>query len=720
LGGDDTKDSDIDITTGATIPFALAASQKNRDIDGGIRQVLYTGTCSVGNYVWFDLDSDGIQDTIETGAPNITVNLYNATTNTLVASTVTNSLGQYMFNGLPQELYYITFTGITGSFNISPKDYSSDAFDNIDNDASDVFGTIRTSNFRLFFGQDKLNIALGLTLKNNVNVIGDRVWVDVNGDGIQDATEKNGVQSVIIQLLDASGNLIDTDGSTAGIQPYQTVSNQYGYWSFVDVPFGTYKPRFSFLPPGFRLSKNKVGSNNNLDSDALGNGRSVLDVIIFGGNRRDFTTDLGLIPQSTVVGDYVWDDANGNGLQDAAEFGIPSATATIYNTAGVALGSSITNSEGKYYFQNIPKGAYYLTYANYPVGMQYTVKESNPYATNGSNVNPITAQTNVYNINTYGDTLHIDAGLRVLNTANIGNQIWFDGNGDGLQNNNEPPVAGVTVTLKNAGPNGIVGDADDFVFGTTMSDGNGFYQFIITPTGNNYYIQFGNIPGGSPFTTANAGAGVSDSRPNGLGITPTFSLGYGATNQSQDAGIINIAILNIDYELFTAEKNSNGALLNWKVSNPIEVSRYEVLHSTDGYHFTKIAVLPGNFNNNNLNYLHTGVAIGNNFYKIASCDASGRLTLSDIKVIKYGEAKTISIYPNPAAEKLFVKLANNTNLQKATYTIIDMNGKTSLTGNMNSTVSNNGIAINKLVTGSYVVVIREYDKILLKESFFKK
>ncbi len=718
LGGDDTKDSDIDITTGASASFSLAASQTKRDVDGGIRQVLFTGTCSVGNYVWYDLDADGIQDIEETGAPNITVNLFDATTNTLVSSTITNTLGQYTFNGLSQGLYYLTFTGITAAYNISPKDVGTN--DNIDNDASTVAGTVRTDNFRLFFGQDKLNIALALEPRNNINIIGDRVWVDVNANGIQDLTELNGVQSVIVQLLDVSGNLIDIDPGTPGVQPYQTVSNQYGYWSFVDMPNGTYKPRFSFLPPGFRLSKNKAGGTNLTDSDALGNGRSVLNVTVGGFNRRDFTTDLGLIPQSTVLGDYVWDDANGNGIQDAAEFGIPSVTATIYNTAGVALGSAITNSEGKYYFQNIPKGAFYLTYANYPIGMQYTTQETNAYATNGSNVNQMTLRTNNYTINSFGDSLHIDAGLRVLNTANIGNYVWADINGNGIQNINEPPIAGVTVTLKNAGPDGIVGNADDFVLGTTMSDGNGFYQFIITPTGNNYYLQFGNIPGGSPYTTANAGAGVSDSRPNAMGITPTFSLGYGATNQSQDAGIINISILNLDYEFFTAEKNNNGVLLNWKLNNPIQVSRYEVLYSTDGYSFTKLAAIPGNFNSNTLNYLHTNVVNGNNFYKIAAYDASGKVFLTDIKVVKYSIDKSITIYPNPAAEKLFVKMLNSTNLQKATYSVIDYNGKTSLKGNMSATVANNGIDINALAAGSYVIIIAENDKIIVKESFIKK
>lgn len=51
----------------------------------------------IGNYVWLDSNRDGIQNPDETGIAGVTVTLYNAN-DTQVASTVTDSLGQYSFN----------------------------------------------------------------------------------------------------------------------------------------------------------------------------------------------------------------------------------------------------------------------------------------------------------------------------------------------------------------------------------------------------------------------------------------------------------------------------------------------------------------------------------------------------------------------------------------------------------------------------------------------
>jgi hypothetical protein len=39
---------------------------------------------------------------------------------------------------------------------------------------------------------------------------------------------------------------------------------------------------------------------------------------------------------------------------------------------------------------------------------------------------------------------------------------------------------------------------------------------------------------------------------------------------------------------------------------------------------------------------------------------------------------------------------------------------------MTASIINNGIALNNLASGSYVLVIRENDKIIVKESFIKK
>jgi hypothetical protein len=63
----------------------------------------------LGNQIWFDADKDGMYDVgVETPAPaGVVVQLFNATTDTLLATTTTNALGQYLFSGLVAGDYYL-------------------------------------------------------------------------------------------------------------------------------------------------------------------------------------------------------------------------------------------------------------------------------------------------------------------------------------------------------------------------------------------------------------------------------------------------------------------------------------------------------------------------------------------------------------------------------------------------------------------------------------
>jgi hypothetical protein len=79
---------------------------------------LTTNICSVlssiGDYVWFDLNTDGIQDTNEPGVSGVTVTLYNSL-NFAIASSITDATGHYLINNIsPDTGYYITFTRPTG------------------------------------------------------------------------------------------------------------------------------------------------------------------------------------------------------------------------------------------------------------------------------------------------------------------------------------------------------------------------------------------------------------------------------------------------------------------------------------------------------------------------------------------------------------------------------------------------------------------------------
>ncbi len=64
---------------------------------GDIAALVDPPVSEIGNFVWYDLNKNGIQDPNEPPIPGVTVSLYQGVT--LLATTVTNAAGQYYFNG---------------------------------------------------------------------------------------------------------------------------------------------------------------------------------------------------------------------------------------------------------------------------------------------------------------------------------------------------------------------------------------------------------------------------------------------------------------------------------------------------------------------------------------------------------------------------------------------------------------------------------------------
>ena len=100
--------------------------------------------------------------------------------------------------------------------------------------------------------------------------------------------------------------------------------------------------------------------------------------------------------------------------------------------------------------------------------------------------------------------LGLTAGL-ASGLGSIGNKIWWDLDGDtSVQDADEPGVVGVTVTLLDAGVDGIVGNGDDGASRTTTTNALGEYIFTGLPAGN-YAVQFGTgstLPGSYTVTNA--------------------------------------------------------------------------------------------------------------------------------------------------------------------------------------------------------------------------
>ena len=118
------------------------------------------------------------------------------------------------------------------------------------------------------------------------------------------------------------------------------------------------------------------------------------------------TIDAGLIKSPVyAVGDYVWYDADHDGIQDAGEAPVVGSTVNLLNADGSPakdadgnlVAATHTDSAGHYVFDDLPPGSYKITFSNLPTG--YTITTPNaPGSTTGndSNPSPTTGTTPVF------------------------------------------------------------------------------------------------------------------------------------------------------------------------------------------------------------------------------------------------------------------------------------------------------------------------------------
>jgi hypothetical protein len=551
--------SDANATTGRTGSFWLTAGEAERGVDAGII-FNQPSVNSIGDRVWLDTDSDGVQDATEAGVSGVTVTLYASDGVTVIATTITDASGNYLFNNLPDGNYRVGFTQPTGLI------FTSKGGDNTSGGGGDSVTDSDVNDTGVNFGKtDLINLDASSSISTGVNYtnvdaglvtqpaatcsLGDKVWNDLDNDGVQDAGEP-GVAGVTVTLYAGDGTTVSTT----------TVTDAFGNYIFNNLSAGNYVIGFG-TAAGFIRSSNQFTGTSYYDDNNANPSTGKTPLLTLAAGTRDLTIDAALVstsPNTARVGDRVWFDVDKNGTQDAGEIGLGGITVTLYNNAGTAIATTVTDANGNYQFTNLAAGTYSVGFSNFPDGYSLTTTTGTTAATASTNsdANTATGRTAQFAL-AAGESLQgLDAGL-VTGVASglgsLGNRIWYDLNGDGIQNvgTNELGVPGMTVTLLDAGIDGILGNGDDGVSRTTTTNALGEYMFTGLAAGN-YAVQFGvstnQLPAGY---TTNPNQGADDavdsdgaSIASGISTTGVYSLAQGEDNLTVDLGITPPATTN--------------------------------------------------------------------------------------------------------------------------------------------------------------------------------
>jgi hypothetical protein len=233
---------------------------------------------------------------------------------------------------------------------------------------------------------------------------------------------------------------------------------------FNDLAPGTYAvtftPRDDFVFTAWNVDGQGVEGVRNSDADPITGEAAPLTLV--SGQIVDYV-DAGLyVPPS--IGRFVWDDLNGNGLQDNDEPGIPGVTVTLTGTDG--LGSQVsltttTNDNGAYLFDNLVPGTYTVAFTA-PAGYVFTAQDADGQGITGtanSDANPATGAVETLTLVSGAIATFVDAGLYV--PPSIGGFVWEDTNGNGLQDGGEPGIPGRGSDADRGGRFGKPGVADD-------------------------------------------------------------------------------------------------------------------------------------------------------------------------------------------------------------------------------------------------------------------
>jgi uncharacterized repeat protein (TIGR01451 family) len=509
---------------GRTDPINLTVGQVDLEWDAGMYQ-----NGNIGSFVWNDTNANGIQEGSEPGLVGVTVQLHNSVTDALLRTTTTDSGGYYYFNNVTPGSYYVKFIKPTG-WNFSPAFQGTD--DEVDSDAYPDTG--KTPQITLNSGENQMNWDAGFYQNAT---IGDFVWMDLNLDGYYNVTLGDyPLSNIVVRLYNSLGTHLQS-----------TNTDENGNYLFTNIIPGNYYLEF-VKPTGYLISDYIAGVTQN-----TANATGFTTTFALNSGDSQLAWDAGMLSPDlyyATIGNFVWDDQNADGIYQGRGGGIEGVTVNLYleNNLTTPIATTVTVPDGFYMFYNlIPTadlgGLRYVVQFILPDSSWYFSPYVAGVTNNKAHANGF---TDYITLATDQTDLEWDAGMYRL--GSIGNLVWEDLNGNGIQDIGEPGLAGVTVELYNSTSNALVK--------TTTTNSSGNYLFSdLTPA--DYYVMVTKPTADWKFSPQFQG--TDDTKYSTVyttnGKTPQITLNSGQNQLNWDAGLYKYATIG---DFVWTDLNANG------------------------------------------------------------------------------------------------------------------------------------------------------------------
>lgn len=242
------------------------------------------------------------------------------------------------------------------------------------------------------------------------------------------------------------------------------------------------------------------------------------------------------------IGDFVFNDFDGDGIQEGGEPGIPDVLVMLYDASDNLVAVTTTDGSGFYEFVEIPGGDYYVVFSIDNEDLAPTI----PNVGNEADDSNITGEngpgsTAVFTLISGQNNETIDAGF--FQCLEVKGVTYYDVNEDDIRQTTENGINGLVTNLyRRINGSWVLWDSETTHHDYATPSDDGIWDFCVPP--GQYYIEVEMPPIGLVRVRPFVGGANFDSDINGANgpnTTPTFTLNPGGSKTNLGAGYYPMA-----------------------------------------------------------------------------------------------------------------------------------------------------------------------------------